>query len=274
MTAFSCLRWFVFALNLFFWIAGLGTLGVSLWLRFDPAVADYMRINNGLENFYTAVYILMAVGVIMTLLGFLGCWGAWRESQCMLVCFFIVLVVVFCLELACAILAYTHQETVKRYIENSMYDTVYEHYYRRPEYTEIFDRIQTGLECCGVKSYKDWLSSYFSSEASGRSELGIGAANYGRVPQSCCNEDGLRDYPADCGKSFDKMELYTYEPFLHTKGCSEALYEKVYSNLDVAICVSVIIGALQLVGMVLSMLLCCWISSHKEDDRKTGGYYH
>lgn len=55
----------------------------------------------------------------------------------------------------------------------------------------------------------------------------------------------MRDYPTDCGKGFDKMELYTYEPFLHTKGCSEALYEKVYNNLDIAIGISVVVGALQ-----------------------------
>ena len=65
-------------------MAGLGTLGVGLWLRFDPAVADYMRINEKLENFYTAVYVLMLVGAIMSVMGFLGCCGAWRENRCML----------------------------------------------------------------------------------------------------------------------------------------------------------------------------------------------
>jgi hypothetical protein len=37
----------------------------------------------------------------------------------------------------------------------------------------------------------------------------------------------------------------TYEPFLHTKGCSEALYEKIYNNLDIAIGICVVVGALQ-----------------------------
>lgn len=45
----------------------------------------------------------------------------------------------------------------------------------------------------------------------------IGYSDIGKVPRSCCNEQGLRDYPTDCGLSFDKLELWTYEPFMHTK---------------------------------------------------------
>lgn len=62
-----------------------------------------------MKDFYVGCYLLIAVGALMSLLGFLGCCGALRKSQCMLTSFFILLVVVFCGQLACAILAYTHQ---------------------------------------------------------------------------------------------------------------------------------------------------------------------
>lgn len=33
---------------------------------------------------FTGVYILIAVGAVMMLVGFLGCYGAIQESQCLL----------------------------------------------------------------------------------------------------------------------------------------------------------------------------------------------
>uniref|UniRef100_F1LC18 CD63 antigen n=1 Tax=Ascaris suum TaxID=6253 RepID=F1LC18_ASCSU len=106
----------------------------------------------------------------MSLIGFLGCCGAWRLSQGMLVAFFIILVLVFCLELACAIVAYSHQDLIRRYIDNSMYETIQEYYAINPEYAAVFDRIQNEFECCGVKSYRDWLHSSWGRDLVGRTE--------------------------------------------------------------------------------------------------------
>ncbi|RCN53805.1 hypothetical protein ANCCAN_00299 [Ancylostoma caninum] len=44
-------------------------------------------------------------------------------------------------------------------------------------------------------------------------------------------------------------------------GCADALYDSIYRHLDIAIAVCVIVGAIQLLGMVLSMILCCCIST-------------
>uniref|UniRef100_A0A914EC31 Tetraspanin n=1 Tax=Acrobeloides nanus TaxID=290746 RepID=A0A914EC31_9BILA len=270
---FFILRALVFLLNLFFWVTGLGTLGLGLWLRFDPSVSELIALREDekltLENLNLACYLLIISGAIMSIIGFLGCCGAWRLSQCMLVTFFIILVIVFCLELACAIFAYTHQDLIRKYIDNSMYEVVHKYYASRPEYARIFDRIQIEFECCGVKSYKDWLHSSWGRSGRFKAEIGIGSGTIGRVPASCCNEQGLQDYPTNCGVSFDKLELWTYEPFLNTKGCSEALYQTAYNNLEMAIILCVIIGTIQLFGMFFSMLLCCWINAsnkRKVDD--------
>ncbi len=66
-------------------LSGMGILGVALWLRFDPEVEDAMKLNENLQDFYIGVYILIVVGAVMSLLGFLGCCGAYRQSQGMLV---------------------------------------------------------------------------------------------------------------------------------------------------------------------------------------------
>jgi hypothetical protein len=171
-----CLRWFVFGFNLFFWVCGhvcarahtqrvqvcgLGMLGVSLWLLFDTDVQTYMSVYGQMHHYYLGVYLLLVVGLLTAVLGFLGCCGALRESPCLLTTvrvhthsfthrhsqFFIVLFVVFVVQLAAAVLAFTHQDEVKSYIEKSMYDTVYEQYGRTVSYTNMFDKLQKHVGC-------------------------------------------------------------------------------------------------------------------------------
>jgi len=267
---FTGLRLVVFVLNLVFWLIGLGLLGVGLWLRFEPSVADFVQLNmeENNNNFNLTAQLMIAAGAMITFVGFLGCCGAWRLSQCMLTGFFLVLILALCLEVACALMAYTQQHMIKRYIDSTMFDTIHRQYGRRSEYTRVFDRIQTELQCCGVKSYKDWLHSTGLTESvNGRAELGIGSGTVGRVPRSCCNEQGLRDYPLDCGMAFDKLELWTYEPFLNSMGCSEALYDIAYRNLDIALICSLAVAIFQLLLIFLSMTLCCSLNAREARKR-------
>uniref|UniRef100_A0AC35GT84 Tetraspanin n=1 Tax=Panagrolaimus sp. PS1159 TaxID=55785 RepID=A0AC35GT84_9BILA len=223
-----------------------------------------MALRGDEENLNLICYLLIAAGAIMGFVGFLGSCGAWNQSQCMLITFFLVLIVVSCLEMACAIFAYTHQETIKKYIDNSMYDVVHVQYSRNDDYAQIFDRIQKEFQCCGVKSYRDWLHSSWGKEASSRAEIGIGTSAFGKVPSSCCNAEGLQSYPTTCGVTFDKLELHTYEEFLNTNGCSDALYNSAYNNLQLVISLCVLICCCQILGMFLSVLLCCWVNTRKK----------
>ncbi|EYB88728.1 hypothetical protein Y032_0242g3415 [Ancylostoma ceylanicum] len=269
------LRSLVFIFNLFFWIAGIVTIGLGLWLLFDPVASDFFALHSAHHGSFRIVgWLLLAAGAIMTFVGCCGCCGAWKMNQCALIGFFIILVIVFCLELAAAYTAYNKQETIRQYIESSMYDTIRNRYASDANYKAAFDTIQQEFECCGVKTYADWLGASWdrkqaaqtdSSEA--RIEHGIGAVGggrgngYGRVPTSCCNAHGKETYPTNCGVSFTHAPLETYSDFLHPTGCADALYDSIYRHLDIAIAVCVIVGAIQLLGMVLSMILCCCIST-------------
>ena len=62
-------------------LAGVGVLALSIWLLFDQAVVFMAK---GDHNYATGTYILLAAGALMTVIGFLGCCGALRESQCLL----------------------------------------------------------------------------------------------------------------------------------------------------------------------------------------------
>ena len=57
-------------------------LGCALWLFFDTL--HYLQVAQTNEEYYRGTYLLMGVGILMTVVGFLGCVGACRESPCML----------------------------------------------------------------------------------------------------------------------------------------------------------------------------------------------
>lgn len=60
-------------------------LGVGIWILVDD---EFDKYTDGVDEFsllYTAAYVVIVVGIIIMVIGFLGCCGAIRENQIMLV---------------------------------------------------------------------------------------------------------------------------------------------------------------------------------------------
>ncbi|MGH0173003.1 UNVERIFIED_CONTAM: hypothetical protein FKN15_077553 [Acipenser sinensis] len=62
------------------------------------------------STFYIGVYILITVGAVMMFVGFLGCYGAIQESQCLLGTFFACLVILFACEVAAGIWGFINKD--------------------------------------------------------------------------------------------------------------------------------------------------------------------
>ncbi|XP_029010074.1 CD81 antigen-like isoform X2 [Betta splendens] len=109
-------------------LAGGVILGVALWLRHDSQTSELLMLQlEGQQapgTFYISVYILIAVGAVMMLVGFLGCYGAIQESQCLLGTFFFFLVILFACEVAAAIWGFMNRDTISKELIN-FYDSAY-----------------------------------------------------------------------------------------------------------------------------------------------------
>ena len=64
-------------------ICGAAILGIGIWAYVDPTITSYVELTAG-ANFKAACILLIVVGAIIFLVGFLGCCGACKESTCML----------------------------------------------------------------------------------------------------------------------------------------------------------------------------------------------
>lgn len=70
-------------------LAGAVILGVGVWVKVDSA--SLLGILNSVDGapeelslLQNGSYVLIAVGAVLVVIGFLGCCGAIRESRCML----------------------------------------------------------------------------------------------------------------------------------------------------------------------------------------------
>ncbi|XP_030182643.1 tetraspanin-2 isoform X3 [Lynx canadensis] len=79
-----CIKYLLLGFNLLFWLAGSAVIGFGLWFRFGGTMKDFSSEDKSPEYFYMGLYVLVGAGALMMAVGFFGCCGAMRESQCVL----------------------------------------------------------------------------------------------------------------------------------------------------------------------------------------------
>ncbi|XP_054916105.1 CD81 molecule a [Poeciliopsis prolifica] len=224
------MKYLLFLLNFIFWLAGGVILGVALWLRHDQKISNLMSLEvdgaHAPTSFYICVHILIAVGTVMMVVGFLGCYGAIQESQCLLGTFFVCLVILFACEVAAGIWGYMNKDTVSKEMKNfydSVYDTAMSDTLSDPNKKSTVGHVlkvfHETLQCCG----KDKITSGFSVITS---KVGF---------QDVCSQQWTL---VDCHGKID--ELFS---------------DKIYLVGIAALVVAVIM----IFEMIFSMVLCCGI---------------
>uniref|UniRef100_A0AAX7T561 Tetraspanin n=1 Tax=Astatotilapia calliptera TaxID=8154 RepID=A0AAX7T561_ASTCA len=134
-------------------------------LRRSRSVFDYICRDDNLESVWVrlpvcvrscseGVHILIAVGAVMMVVGFLGCYGAIQESQCLLGTFFACLVILFACEVAAGIWGYMNRDTVTKEMK-IFYDNAYDSAVnsnmqeKNNAATLVLKAFHETLSCCG-----------------------------------------------------------------------------------------------------------------------------
>ncbi|XP_014850819.1 PREDICTED: tetraspanin-8 isoform X1 [Poecilia mexicana] len=145
-----CVKYAIFIFNFVFWLAGTGVLAVGLWLRFDSRTKPLFEGVDSPSVFFTGVYLLIAAGGLMMVVGFLGCCGAIKESPCMLGLFFIFLLIIFAAEVAAGIWGLSNRDKVIEEV-TEFYKQTFDNYKntKQEALKETLRLIHFGLDCCG-----------------------------------------------------------------------------------------------------------------------------
>ncbi|KAM6977105.1 tetraspanin-2-like [Aplochiton taeniatus] len=142
----KCVKYLLFVFNFIFWLMGSFVLAVGLWLRFDPDTVSLLNGDGAPDTFFIGVYILIGAGSLVMLVGFFGCCGAVRESQCLLGSFFACLLIIFGAEVAAGVFGFLNKDKIIQDVQ-SFYKNSYDDTNNATMITNSYHKV---LNCCGT----------------------------------------------------------------------------------------------------------------------------
>ncbi|XP_032105533.1 tetraspanin-2 isoform X3 [Sapajus apella] len=147
-----CIKYLLLGFNLLFWLAGSAVIAFGLWFRFGGAIKELSSEDKSPEYFYVGLYVLVGAGALMMAVGFFGCCGAMRESQCVLGSFFTCLLVIFAAEVTTGVFAFIGKGIAIRHVQ-TMYEEAYNDYLKdRGKGNGTLITFHSTFQCCGKES--------------------------------------------------------------------------------------------------------------------------
>ncbi|KAF7698946.1 tetraspanin-9 isoform X2 [Silurus meridionalis] len=219
-----CLKYMMFLFNLIFWLCGCGLLGVGIWLAVSQG--SFATFSPSFPSL-SAANLVIAIGAIVMVTGFLGCLGAIKENKCLLLSFFIVLLIILLAELILLILFFTFSDKVSKNAKQDLKDGLSLYYSENNVgLKNAWNIIQAEWKCCGVTGFTDWHEALKEKV----------------VPDRCCQE-----HYQDCGRNVTN-EFWK-------RGCFEKVEDWLDDNKHLLGTIAMCILVVQLLGMAFSMTL-------------------
>lgn len=236
----SCIKYLMFIFNFFIFLCGASLLGVGIWVILDPTgFREIVAVNPLL---FMGAYIVVGMGALLFLLGFLGCCGAIRENKCLLLFFFLFILLIFLAELSAAILAFIFRDNLSR----DFFTKEVKKHYQGTNSSQIFsstwNSVMTTFECCGVNGPQDFEDAlYFNTLYP--SDI---------VPEDCCR----RTSPSRNSEFLSKEEcLMGSENYQNTEGCYTVILNSLETYVYLAGALAIGVLAIELFAMVSAMCL-------------------
>lgn len=163
----KAVKWLLIVNNLMFFIIGMVTVGLALWLFLI------------LGKFLSTLILLIVGGGVVAMIGLLGCLAACNESKTLLTFFSSALLLVLIVELVGGTLTYVYRDRLERTLHDHMTHSMSEYDNSHPV-RMAWDFLQEKLDCCGVTNQTDW-AVYGGEGFSDDNGLPL-------APHSCCND--------------------------------------------------------------------------------------
>jgi len=226
----KCIKYLMFIFNFLFWLSGLALIIIGSIIK--AKYGDYLSYGEDGSKFASVSVFIIIVGVIIFVIGFLGCCGSIRENYCMITTFAVLLGIIFILEIVAGALGFAYRKKVEDHISKSLDDAVSKYFNEdQPGAKELLDWAQQEFECCGRAN-----ATEYSKPAGNSSYCATGGV------ASCYSGD-------------------TCSGTLYTKGCEASFVDFVRHNLAVIGAVAIGVAFIQLLGIIFA---CCLMKSIKD----------
>jgi len=224
----SMVKYLLLFFNFLFVIAGilLVTGGALSHVGYDKYM-DLAR-EADLDSYKAPPILMMVIGSIIFVIAFLGCCGAMRENNCMMMTYALILGILLIAEITIAVLAHVYKDDFRKELGKGLKKSMMEYGYNDTPLNEGWDSMQQNLKCCGVDSYLDWAETTWNPNP------------LNRVPTSCCIT------PADgCSNGLIPINIYT-------QGCLAYVLDDIPINYIIYGAAGV--AVVELLGIIFA---CC-----------------
>ena len=230
-------------MNTLFWLVSVLILAIGIYILTEKKTV-YTQLSDATLD---PAALFVCFGAILFLITFCGCIGALRENVCFLTIYAVAIGLIFAIEIAAGVLAFTMQAKLEEAVDNKLKQAILK--YRESKFQDLqllIDTAQKELKCCGSRSYKDWrLNIYFNCSAPSPEACG--------VPFSCCRTDTIN---RQCGFEIEtNPDKFTV---IYTNGCLNVAKQWLLSNL-------LGVGIASLVILVLQIVAICLATGLKSD---------
>lgn len=214
------MKYLMFVFNLIFWLGGCGLFGVGVWLSFTQS--EFSSLPLSFPSLSAANLLLVAGGVTMVT-GFLGCLGALKEQRCLLMTFFVILLILVLTEVTLTLVLHIFHNELDTKAQDELKEGMKD-YLTDEGLKRSWDNVQKMFKCCGVTNKTDWY-------------LVIN----GTLPFSCCSS------------GMDQCVEGWIEP------CYQKARQWLLDNILSVLVFGVCIGIVQILALIFSLLMYCQI---------------
>ncbi|VDM26809.1 unnamed protein product [Hydatigera taeniaeformis] len=215
------LKFLVFFFNAIVFIGGGVIAGFGVYLLVET------KKSGGTVSLTLPAFIT-AFGLLLFLIGFLGCFGACYNNTCMLKTFAIVVGVLLVAEIICAIILLVYRHDFVRIVGKEIKETI-ETYQNGslsgsdPTLQALYE-LQLKLKCCGGTGPTDWTNP----------------------PPSCCGKES--------GSCTDPHQI----------GCAQAMYNEIKDSALAFGIIIIVIGLIQVGAIICAACLAKKVKEYEK----------
>ncbi|XP_053210469.1 23 kDa integral membrane protein-like [Panonychus citri] len=226
----SCIQVVLFTFNFIFVCLGAAISGLGVY--FLVKSMDFKQI---IDTPDSGAIIVILTGVAVFVISFFGCFGAIKESSCMLRMYCFTVGILAILLIIPVIIFIIYNVKIDDVLEKQLKTAFNEYRINSPQKNSVsaaIDSLQWSFKCCGYNGPTWWAANLpeFSDQT---------------VPASCCVEPTASSFQAKC--RLDQVQ--------NTQGCDTELRKMLKLFLNVMIAVLLIIGLTLLVAACFACVL-------------------